>query len=105
MPSNMIEPAMMRQPGRAFSRAELIDVALGDDALVLRAGHAFEQATGYWKRRSSLIAGAKPAALDPKPWVPSTTDVPADIRATAIASGSALNSAVRFHVSRSGLSG
>jgi DNA-binding response OmpR family regulator len=27
--------ALVRQPGRAFSRAELIDVALGDDALVL----------------------------------------------------------------------
>jgi two-component system phosphate regulon response regulator PhoB len=27
--------ALIRQPGRAFSRAELIDVALGDDALVL----------------------------------------------------------------------
>jgi two-component system phosphate regulon response regulator PhoB len=26
---------LLRQPGRAFSRAELIDVALGDDALVL----------------------------------------------------------------------
>ena len=68
-------PLSMQIAGRPF-----------DDALVLRAGHAFEQATGYWKKRSSLIAGAKPAALDPKPWVPSTTDVPADIRATAIAS-------------------
>jgi len=27
--------AFIRQPGRAFSRAELIDIALGDDALVL----------------------------------------------------------------------
>ena len=27
--------AFVRQPGRAFSRAELIDVALGDDAIVL----------------------------------------------------------------------
>ncbi len=27
--------ALVRQPGRAFTRAELIDVALGDDALVL----------------------------------------------------------------------
>ena len=27
--------ALVRQPGRAFSRAELIDVALGDDAIVL----------------------------------------------------------------------
>jgi two-component system phosphate regulon response regulator PhoB len=27
--------ALVRQPGRAFSRAELIDVALGDDAMVL----------------------------------------------------------------------
>ena len=27
--------ALVRQPGRAFTRAELIDVALGDDAMVL----------------------------------------------------------------------
>jgi two-component system phosphate regulon response regulator PhoB len=27
--------ALLRQPGRAFSRAELIDSALGDDAMVL----------------------------------------------------------------------
>jgi two-component system phosphate regulon response regulator PhoB len=27
--------ALLRQPGRAFSRSELIDVALGDDAIVL----------------------------------------------------------------------
>ena len=27
--------AMIRQPGRAFTRAELIEAALGDDALVL----------------------------------------------------------------------
>ena len=27
--------ALVRQPGRVFSRAELIDAALGDDALVL----------------------------------------------------------------------
>ena len=27
--------AFIRQPGRAFSRAELIDSALGDDAIVL----------------------------------------------------------------------
>ncbi|HMP06115.1 MAG TPA: winged helix-turn-helix domain-containing protein, partial [Lacipirellulaceae bacterium] len=27
--------ALVRHPGRAFTRAELIDVALGDDALVL----------------------------------------------------------------------
>jgi two-component system phosphate regulon response regulator PhoB len=26
---------LVRQPGRAFSRSELIDVALGDDAIVL----------------------------------------------------------------------
>lgn len=57
-----------------------------DDALVLRAGHAYEQATGFWKRRPNLVAGAKPAALDPKPWVPNTKDVPPDVRAYTLAS-------------------
>ncbi len=54
-----------------------------DDASVLRAGHAYEQATGFWKRRPSLQPGTAPAPLDPKPWVPDTRDVPADVRAHA----------------------
>ncbi|MDX2155335.1 MAG: amidase [Hyphomicrobiaceae bacterium] len=51
-----------------------------EDALVLRAGHAFEQATGHWKLRPRLVAGTSPAALNPKPWAPDTRDVPADVR-------------------------
>ena len=54
-----------------------------DDARVLAAGHAYEQATGWWKKRPALVAGAAPAALDPKPWVPDTSAVPADIRRRA----------------------
>jgi aspartyl-tRNA(Asn)/glutamyl-tRNA(Gln) amidotransferase subunit A len=54
-----------------------------DDARVLRAGHAFEQATGHWKRRPKLTAGAAPAALDPKPWSPDTSKVEAHVRARA----------------------
>lgn len=57
-----------------------------DDALVLRAGHAYEQATGFWKRRPNLTVGAKPAPLDPKAWVPDTKDVPKAVRDYAIAS-------------------
>jgi aspartyl-tRNA(Asn)/glutamyl-tRNA(Gln) amidotransferase subunit A len=54
-----------------------------DDARVLRVGHAYEQATGFWKRRPSLQPGAAPAPLDPKPWVPDTRGVSADVRAHA----------------------
>ncbi len=51
-----------------------------DDATVLRAGHAFEQATGFWKRRPVLKDGAAPAPVDPKPWVPDTSQVSRAIR-------------------------
>ncbi len=51
-----------------------------DDARVLRAGHAFEQATGYWKRQPKLQAGAAPGAIDPKPWKPDTSAVAPSIR-------------------------
>lgn len=54
-----------------------------DDAKVLRAGHAYEQATRFWKRRPSLQKGTAPAPLDPKPWIPDTRQVPGDIRALA----------------------
>ena len=61
-----------------------------DDALVLRAGHAFEQATGHWKRRPALTAGGKPGAIDPKPWVPDTSKVEPAVRARAeMAAGAA----------------
>jgi aspartyl-tRNA(Asn)/glutamyl-tRNA(Gln) amidotransferase subunit A len=51
-----------------------------DDATVLRAGHAYEKAAGFITRHPALKAGEAPAALDVKPWVPDTKDVPADVR-------------------------
>jgi aspartyl-tRNA(Asn)/glutamyl-tRNA(Gln) amidotransferase subunit A len=54
-----------------------------DDARVLGAGHAFEQATGFWQRRPELTPGAAPAKLDPKPWVPDTSGVAPEVRARA----------------------
>lgn len=65
-------PLSMQIAGRPF-----------DDALVLRAGHAYEQATGFSKRHPALTAGAKPASINPKPWLPNTKDVAADIRSAA----------------------
>lgn len=54
-----------------------------DDARILRAGHAYERATDLWKRQPPLQAGAKPGAVDPKPWVPDTHAVPAGVRSLA----------------------
>jgi aspartyl-tRNA(Asn)/glutamyl-tRNA(Gln) amidotransferase subunit A len=54
-----------------------------EDAVVLRAGHAYEMATGFFKRGPDLIPGAAPAALDPKPWRPDTSPVPTAARAFA----------------------
>ena len=54
-----------------------------DDAQVLRAGHAFEQASGHFKRRPALTAGAKAGAIDPKPWVPDTSAIEPAVRGQA----------------------
>jgi aspartyl-tRNA(Asn)/glutamyl-tRNA(Gln) amidotransferase subunit A len=54
-----------------------------DDARVLRAGHAFERATDFHKRRPALTPGAQPAAIAPKPWSPDTSKVPPSVRAHA----------------------
>jgi aspartyl-tRNA(Asn)/glutamyl-tRNA(Gln) amidotransferase subunit A len=54
-----------------------------DDARVLRAGHAFEQASGFWKQRPKLTSGAAPGAVSPQPWAPDTTSVTPAIRAQA----------------------
>lgn len=54
-----------------------------DDATVLRAGHAFEQATGHGTRQPDLTPGAAPGEIDPKPWVPDTSAVEPRIRARA----------------------
>ncbi len=54
-----------------------------DDATVLRAGHAFESATGHWHKRPVLKAGVAPAALDVKPWKPDTSTVEPAVRRRA----------------------
>ena len=54
-----------------------------EDAIVLRAGHAYEMATGFFKRAPQLKAGATPAALDSKPWHPDTSRVEPAVRAFA----------------------
>jgi aspartyl-tRNA(Asn)/glutamyl-tRNA(Gln) amidotransferase subunit A len=56
-------PLSMQIAGRPF-----------DDAAVLAAGHAFEQPTGYGKRRPELRRGAAPSQLNAKPWKPSAPD-------------------------------
>ena len=54
-----------------------------EDALVLRAGYAYEMATGLFKRRPDLEPGVAPAALDPKPWRPDPNQVEPATRAFA----------------------
>ena len=54
-----------------------------EDALVLRAGHAYEMAAGFCKREPDLKPGAAPAALNPKPWRPDTSQVEPAVRAFA----------------------
>jgi aspartyl-tRNA(Asn)/glutamyl-tRNA(Gln) amidotransferase subunit A len=65
-----------------------------DDATVLRAGHAYEQATGFNKRRPALTPGAAPGAIDPQPWRPNTADVPAAVR--TLAEGAAYRAGLRL---------
>jgi aspartyl-tRNA(Asn)/glutamyl-tRNA(Gln) amidotransferase subunit A len=54
-----------------------------EDALVLRAGHAYEMATGLFERATDLKPAAPPAALDPQPWRPDTSQVEPAVRAFA----------------------
>lgn len=54
-----------------------------DDARVLAAGHAYEQATGFWKHRPVLNSGSEAAPIRPAPWRPDTTAVPASVRQRA----------------------
>ncbi|MDQ8728869.1 amidase [Bradyrhizobium sp. LHD-71] len=65
-------PLSMQIAGRPF-----------DDARVLRAGHAFERATGFYRRRPSLVPGTRPGAVDPKPWSPDTSSVEPAVRVLA----------------------
>jgi aspartyl-tRNA(Asn)/glutamyl-tRNA(Gln) amidotransferase subunit A len=62
-----------------------------DDARVLAAGHAYEQATGWHKKRPSLVPGAAPGAIDPKPWVPDISAVEPAVRARAETAAHAAN--------------
>ena len=54
-----------------------------EDALVLRAGHAYEMATLFGSREPELKIGAAPAELNPKPWRPDTRAVAPAMRALA----------------------
>jgi aspartyl-tRNA(Asn)/glutamyl-tRNA(Gln) amidotransferase subunit A len=54
-----------------------------DDALVLRAGCAFERETGYWTARPKLVPHAEAAPVDPKTWIPDTSEVTPSVRAYA----------------------
>jgi aspartyl-tRNA(Asn)/glutamyl-tRNA(Gln) amidotransferase subunit A len=54
-----------------------------EDALVLRLGYAYEMATGFSKHKPDMKPGAAPAALDPKPWRPDTSQVEPAARALA----------------------
>ena len=65
-----------------------------EDALVLRAGHAYEMATGFFKREPGLKSGAAPAALDPKPWRPDTSQV--EPAARAFAENAAIRTGLRL---------
>jgi aspartyl-tRNA(Asn)/glutamyl-tRNA(Gln) amidotransferase subunit A len=54
-----------------------------EDALVLRAGYAYEMGTGFFKRAPGVKPGAAPGVLDPKPWRPDTSEVAPATRALA----------------------
>jgi aspartyl-tRNA(Asn)/glutamyl-tRNA(Gln) amidotransferase subunit A len=53
------------------------------DALILRVGHAYEMATGIFRRAPNVRPGAAPAALAPKAWHPNTSQVEPATRAFA----------------------
>jgi aspartyl-tRNA(Asn)/glutamyl-tRNA(Gln) amidotransferase subunit A len=65
-----------------------------EDALVLRAGHAYEMATGYFRRQPQLKPGAAAAALNPKPWRPDTRQV--EPAARAFAENAAMRAGLRL---------
>ena len=65
-----------------------------EDGLVLRAGHAYETATGFFKRVPDLRPGAASAALDPKPWRPDTSQVEPAVR--VFAENAAMRSGLRL---------
>ena len=65
-----------------------------EDSLVLRAGHAYETATGFFMRMPDLRPGAASAALDPKPWRPDTSQVEPAVR--VLAENAAMRSGLRL---------
>ena len=65
-----------------------------EDSLVLRAGHAYETATGFFKHMPDLRPGAASAALDPKPWRPDTSQVEPAVR--VLAENAAIRSGLRL---------
>jgi aspartyl-tRNA(Asn)/glutamyl-tRNA(Gln) amidotransferase subunit A len=65
-----------------------------EDSLVLRAGNAYETATGFFKRVPDLRPGAASAALDPKPWRPNTSQVEPAVR--VFAENAAMRSGLRL---------
>jgi aspartyl-tRNA(Asn)/glutamyl-tRNA(Gln) amidotransferase subunit A len=69
-----------------------------DDARVLRAGHAFEQATGFSARHPVLTPGEAAGAIDPKPWKPDTSGVEPAVRARAEAAAAAAGLRLPPHI-------
>jgi aspartyl-tRNA(Asn)/glutamyl-tRNA(Gln) amidotransferase subunit A len=69
-----------------------------DDARVLRAGHAFEQATGFSVRHPVLTPGEAAGAIDPKPWKPDTSGVEPAVRARAEAAAAAAGLRLPPHI-------
>ena len=65
-----------------------------EDSLVLRAGHAYETATGFFKRMPDLRPGAASATLNPKPWRPDTSQVEPVVR--VLVENAAMRSGLRL---------
>jgi aspartyl-tRNA(Asn)/glutamyl-tRNA(Gln) amidotransferase subunit A len=65
-----------------------------EDGLVLRVGHAYEMAMGFFERKPDMAPGATPAALDPKPWRPDTSQV--EPAARAFAQNAAMRAGLRL---------
>jgi len=65
-----------------------------EDALVLRAGYAYEMATGFFEREPGVKPGAARTALDPKPWRPDTSEV--EPAARALAENAAMRAGLRL---------
>jgi hypothetical protein len=65
---------------------------------VLRAGHAFEQATGFSARHPVLTPGEAAGTIDPKPWKPDTSGVEPAVRARAEAAAAAAGLRLPPHI-------